>query len=114
MDTISSSFKALADENRVKIIRALLADDICVRALANALGISEAAVSQHLKILKKAGLVIGEKRGYWTHYRVSKPRLEEIALAVKELTELPPPCRSCRKDVPHKNECCRKEGEGDV
>ena len=34
-------------------------------------------MSQHLKILKDAGLLAGEKRGYWTHYAVQKGVLEE-------------------------------------
>ena len=68
------SLKALADEKRLKILRMLLNSDLCVGALANHLGVSKPAVSQHLQILRKAGLVKGEKRGYWTHYKVDRQR----------------------------------------
>ena len=71
--------KALADETRFRIINLLLTHDLCVGALAGQLNISKAAISQHLQILKKAGLVRGEKRGYWTHYIVDKNVIHELA-----------------------------------
>jgi DNA-binding transcriptional ArsR family regulator len=71
-------FKALADETRFKLVKLLLNHDLCVGALAKQLSISEAAVSQHLKSLREAGLVRGEKRGYWTHYAVEKEMLQEL------------------------------------
>jgi ArsR family transcriptional regulator len=71
--------KALADESRFRIINLLLTHDLCVGALASHLHISKAAVSQHLQILRKAGLVRGEKRGYWTHYSVDKGAVHQIA-----------------------------------
>ena len=52
--------KALADETRMKIITLLLSHSYCVRELASILELSEAAVSQHLKVLKGAGLLTGE------------------------------------------------------
>ena len=64
-------FKALSDETRIKIIDTLLKRGFCVSALARELDTSEAAVSQHLKLLKGAGLVLGEKRGTYTYYRVN-------------------------------------------
>ena len=70
--------KALADESRLRIIDLLLTHDLCVGALASRLDISQAAVSQHLQILRKAGLVKGEKRGYWTHYMVQRSVLHRI------------------------------------
>ena len=63
----------------------LLRYNFCVGALAQNLGISKAAVSQQLQILRKAGLVKGEKRGYWTHYSVERESLNKLA---EELIEL--------------------------
>jgi ArsR family transcriptional regulator len=71
--------KAIADDNRFRIINLLLAHDFCVGALASRLDISKAAVSQHLQVLRIAGLVKGEKRGYWTHYSVERSMLHDIA-----------------------------------
>ena len=73
------AFKALADENRMLILRLLLRRSCCVRALSRQLDISEAAVSQHLKILREAGLVSGEKSGYFTHYTVNRATLQALA-----------------------------------
>lgn len=64
--------RALADETRFKILNLLLTHDLCVGGLAHRLEISKAAISQHLQVLRKAGLVKGEKRGCWTHYSVER------------------------------------------
>jgi DNA-binding transcriptional ArsR family regulator len=77
--------KALADENRLKILHMLVTDDLCVGALARHLNISKPAVSQHLQILRKAGLVSGEKRGYWTHYMVNRDTVMQIASGLNAL-----------------------------
>lgn len=55
--------RALADENRWKILSLLSENQYCVRALSKILNITESAVSQHLKLLREANIVIGEKRG---------------------------------------------------
>jgi ArsR family transcriptional regulator len=90
--SLIKSLKALSDEKRLKILQMLIANDLCVGALAKNLGISKPAVSQHLQILRKAGLVKGEKRGYWTHYMVDRQALLQIAaklngLAAEEKTD---------------------------
>jgi len=80
--------KALADETRFNIVELLLQHDFCVRALAKRLGVSEAAVSQHLQILRKAGVVRGEKRGYFTHYRVENEALENASDELREMIRI--------------------------
>ena len=60
--------KALGEPMRLKIFQALLERKHCVRSLSKKLGISEPAISQHMKVLKAAGLVYGERYGYHTHY----------------------------------------------
>ena len=62
MEQLLTRLKALADKTRLKIIIILLNYDLCVGALAKHLAISEAAVSQQLQILRKAGLVRGKTR----------------------------------------------------
>ena len=81
--TVLRVSKALADETRLKLFALLLDQDLCGKALANRLGVSEAAVSQHLKILKTAGLIAAEKRGYWTHYGIERRALEDAARALE-------------------------------
>jgi ArsR family transcriptional regulator len=113
MDDFVSILKALADETRFRIIDLLLTHDLCVGALAGHLNISKAAVSQHLKILRKTGLVIGEKRGYWTHYSVDKSAIHQIAEDLMKRTNQTPGFRvACHRSVPdeiHRNNLEKRE-----
>lgn len=84
-----SILKILGDETRFKILQLLLTNDFCVGALAYRLGISEAAVSQHIQVLRKGGLLKGEKRGYWTHYSVERGVLVQTAEALRDLAARP-------------------------
>jgi DNA-binding transcriptional ArsR family regulator len=83
------ALKTLADPTRLEILKLLLTHDLCVGALARRLSISSAAVSQHLQVLRKVGLVRGEKRGYWTHYLVERDALVKIAEDLKEMALAP-------------------------
>ena len=110
MTELVQILKTLADETRFQLVKLLLTHDFCVGALAQHLRISEAAVSQHLKLLREAGIVKGEKRGYWTHYMVEKNKLKEMAELLRELTNLLP-CSDgvCIKKLNGKIDC-HKEG----
>ena len=77
--------KAIADETRMKVLTLLLRHSYCVRALARKLGLTEPTISQHLKILKEAGLLRGEKKGYFMHYDVNRDVLRELAQEIQEL-----------------------------
>jgi DNA-binding transcriptional ArsR family regulator len=85
-------FKVLAVPARVTIVQLLKHQALCVGALAARLGITPGAVSQHLGILKEAGLVKAEKRGYFMHYGLNvetlarwKEAMEEFLTAPEEL-----------------------------
>jgi len=73
-------FAALADPTRLKLVKLLcrqrVPDALCVNALAALLGVSQSAVSQHLRVLKAIGLVKGERRGYRIHYFINQSVLE--------------------------------------
>jgi len=72
-------FGVLSDPTRLKILKLLSLqnqpDALCVNALAHILGITQSAVSQHLRILKAAGMVKNEKRGYRVHYFLNRQKL---------------------------------------
>ena len=71
-------FKALAVETRVKILNLLKSQGpMGAKAIAKLLGITPAAASQHLKILKQAGLVRSERKGYWIPYSINVETLEK-------------------------------------
>ena len=89
-------FGSLADPTRLKLLTLLTEQHepgaLCVNALAYRLGVAQSAVSQHLKVLKNAGMVKGEKRGYRVHYFVSKEGLEsclELAKAILDVNAKP-------------------------
>jgi DNA-binding transcriptional ArsR family regulator len=98
-DKLFEQIKALGDENRFKIVTNLLSHDYCVGALAHRLGISKAAVSQHIKILREAGIVKGEKRGYWTHYRVDHRQLIQISETLQMIASRKREERRCTKEL---------------
>jgi ArsR family transcriptional regulator, arsenate/arsenite/antimonite-responsive transcriptional repressor len=106
--------KSLGDETRYKLVKLLLQHDLCVGALAKRLDISESAVSQHLKILRNAGIVKGEKRGYFTHYYVDRDLIKEAAGEIDSLAELEKVEMTCAKTGSKDHSCCRKEVKKNV
>ncbi len=111
MTELIEILKSLSDETRYNLIKLLLSHDYCVGALAKKMNISESAVSQHLKILRNAGIVKGDKRGYFTHYYVDRDFLKVAAKEIIELSELPRIDSQCHKSHSKNHSCCRKEGK---
>ena len=70
--------KALGEPTRYLLLQLMSDRSYCVRALARRSGLSESAVSQHLKILREADLVYGVKKGYYTHYCLDKAVLDQV------------------------------------
>ncbi len=70
-------FKILSVDKRIDIIGHLKNNNMNVNALAETLGITPSAVSQHLRVLRSAGLVTDERKGYWVHYSLDREALEE-------------------------------------
>ncbi|KQZ90878.1 hypothetical protein ASD62_02925 [Phycicoccus sp. Root563] len=81
--SLATMFKALSDPARVKAMSMLLnAEEVCACDIADGIGKSQATASHHLSILRKAGLVTGEKRGTWVYYRAVPERLAAIGDAL--------------------------------
>lgn len=80
-DEQAAIFSVLADPTRLKLVKLLQGqrgrEALCVNALAQLLGVSQPAVSQHLRVLRSFGLVKGERRGYHIHYFVNGDELEK-------------------------------------
>ncbi|MEG6510640.1 metalloregulator ArsR/SmtB family transcription factor [Desulforamulus ruminis] len=85
---VTLALKTIADETRMKILTLLLQRNYCVRALARKLNLTEATISQHLKILREAGLLTGEKKGYFMHYDVKREILHELAASIEKLASI--------------------------
>lgn len=80
---LADMFKALSDPARVKAMSMLLnTDEVCACDIADGIGKSQATASHHLGILRKAGLVAGERRGTWVYYRAVPERLAAIGDAL--------------------------------
>lgn len=73
MKTLEKTLKALADKNRIRILKLLENKKMCVCELSHVLGITQPSVSRHLKKLKSAELIKDEQDGFWTNYILNKP-----------------------------------------
>ncbi len=79
-------FKALAVETRVKIIDLLKSKGpMGAKKISELLGVTPAAVSQHLKILKQAGFVRSERNGYWIPYSLDEEALNDCREVLTEI-----------------------------
>ena len=85
-------FKALSDPTRLRLVK-LLGDcepgvcqggPLCVNALAHQLGVTQSAVSQHLRILRQAGLVRGSRRGTFMHYSLDPEGLDKYRHVLRD------------------------------
>ena len=72
MKDLERLLKALADKNRLRILKLLEARKMCVCELAFVLGITQPSVSKHLKKLSAAGIVACEQDRFWTNYYLRK------------------------------------------
>jgi ArsR family transcriptional regulator len=85
-------FKALADPTRLKILELLkstgrsccdlIARDergLCACDVEEAVGLSQAAVSHHMGLLRRAGLVNAEKRGRWIYYSRNEAAIARLS-----------------------------------
>lgn len=71
-------FKALGHPIRYKIVKFLYDGPKCVCKLNENIEFSQANLSQHLKILREAGILLSEKVGMETHYRISSEEIKNI------------------------------------
>jgi ArsR family transcriptional regulator len=97
-------FKALGEPTRLKIIKILASEGgyFCVGAMAKRLGISQPAVSQHLKVLKESGILDSKRMGFHVHYFVDSSTLKDYKKRIDELIE-----SAFKKSKRPDNEACR-------
>ena len=73
--------KALSDPNRVRILLALRAGELCVCQITELFGFAPSTVSKHLSILHNAGLILSRKSERWVYYRLPD---KAASVAVRE------------------------------
>jgi ArsR family transcriptional regulator len=76
---VPGALRALAEPVRWRIVELLADEQLCVCHLTEELGISQPLVSHHLRILREAGLVTGERVRYWTYYRLVPEAVARLA-----------------------------------
>jgi len=71
-------FKALADTNRLRILKLLDVREMCVCEIMIALDLTQPTASYHLKIMENVGLLKSRKEGKWVYYSIADPKIIEI------------------------------------
>lgn len=89
--------RTLSNEKRLLILCRLGGDEVSVGALQAPLGLSQSALSQHLSVLREAGVVITRREGQTIYYRISDPDAVEVIATLAKLYCRPAPKRSRRK-----------------
>jgi ArsR family transcriptional regulator, lead/cadmium/zinc/bismuth-responsive transcriptional repressor len=75
---LAETFRALADSSRAKIVFSLLQQELCVCDLAAVVGMSESAVSQHLRVLRNLRLVKTRREGKLVHYSLDDAHVRAL------------------------------------
>lgn len=108
-ELVASAFRILSVETRARMVELLKSGPLCVGGLARKLGVTPAAVSQHLKRMRAAGLVTPVRRGYYVHYELNPEAFARLRGLADHFFDVQPPqgdaqgcCRS---------KCCRR-GDG--
>ena len=63
-------YKALCDENRLRMLNLLMQKELCVCEIESVLGLTQSNASRHLNKLKTSGIVISKKHSQWVHYSI--------------------------------------------
>ena len=92
IEKLAEIFKALSDPTRLKLVKMLndcqpgvcKGGPLCVNALAQQIGVTQSAVSQHLRILRQAGLVSGARHGSYMHYSLDLKGLKKYRAALRD------------------------------
>jgi len=90
-EKLAGIFKLFSVGARVRIVQALTRRAMCVTELTSQLGISQEATSQHLRVLRNAGVVWFQKRGFNVYYSLDK---QNMALMYRSIRALYEPCKT--------------------
>ncbi len=86
MKNLVRVFKALGDQNRIRILKMLQDKPLSVGQLTAVLGISQPAVSRHLRQLREAGLVEDRRSALWVTYRLTRqPQSQYVPVILRHL-----------------------------
>jgi ArsR family transcriptional regulator len=83
--TLAARFKAVADPTRLRLLSLIAAHhggEACVCDLTGGFDLTGPTISHHLKVLREAGLITGERRGTWIYYRVVPDTVAALSRAL--------------------------------
>lgn len=78
-------FKALSDPNRIRIVKLLEIQPLCVCEITSILGLATSTVSKHLSILKESGFIFEQKESKWVNYHLNRATRQST---IRELLSL--------------------------
>jgi DNA-binding transcriptional ArsR family regulator len=87
VEKLAKIFKLFSVGTRVRIVQALKRRGMSVTELTSQLGITQEATSQHLRVLRDAGIVWNQKRGYNVYYSLDKQAMTSIHKSISQLYE---------------------------
>ena len=88
IELMAKKIKAVSDPNRLKLLACLKKGEICACDFVGVLQVSQPAVSQQLKKLKEAGIIIERPSGTWKHYRLNDDLPTYIQAIIDQLEEI--------------------------
>ncbi|MDH4009375.1 MAG: metalloregulator ArsR/SmtB family transcription factor [Desulfobacterales bacterium] len=92
--------KALAEENRLRILLALEVEELCVCQIIELLELAPSTVSKHMYVLRQARLVEGRKDGRWMYYRLADESAStQVSEAIAWLKKSLSPSERIRADA---------------
>ncbi len=118
-EEVAKFLRLIAQPTRIQILLVISQREACVCHLEAHLGERQAAISQHLMILRDAGLVTTNRDGHNIYYRLAKPEVMDIVYQAAGFTGIsleqlrssvsnpvfPCPCPHCNADLPEGQDC---------
>jgi len=102
-------FKALSEENRLRILALLMKDEMCVCEIEDCLNMNQSNASRHLTALRKCGILEAYKKAQWVYYKIDNNFIEKnpdlYAYLTKELKQLHSYNSDCEKLASSKLQC---------
>ena len=83
----SELFKALSDNNRLRIVGMLVDGETCACRILEAINIMQPTLSHHMKILQQCGLVRMRKVGQWAYYSIEPAKIDELVSFFQEIRQ---------------------------
>ena len=117
METLVKVFKALSDETRLNILLLVSKRSVFQKGISKYLGISDSAVSQHIKVLKEANIITGYKEGYYMLYHINEGIFNKCVSFINSisdteniLNDITVSTIGCSDNCKSAQMCCKRKG----